>query len=101
MRSGRVKSSTAAPSLRNSGLETTEKVGMGDWDGDWIPAFAGMTEGAGMTGKAGMTALMLVILGLVPGIHDFQGPWIPAFAGMTGRRPASTLRSITSFRPGS
>jgi hypothetical protein len=25
MRSGRMKSSTAAPSLRNSGLETTEK----------------------------------------------------------------------------
>ena len=39
--------------------------------GLWIPAFAGMTVGAGMVGGAGMAALAAM------------GLWVPAFAGMT------------------
>jgi len=126
MRSGRVKSSTAAPSFRNSGLETTEKGGAAlrkrTSNSAWMVA---VTLSAVPTGTVDLSTTTLLSVmwrpmlraaastycrsalpsssGGVPTAMNYTLPCatLAATSVEKVRRPASTFRSITSFRPGS
>ena len=124
MRSGRMKSSTAAPSLRNSGLETTAKwVSTPRAANSWLTAWC--TRSAVPTGTVDLSTMTLKSVmrrpiwraapstycksaepsssGGVPTAMNWMVPCATARATsvVKRRRPALTLRATTRSRPGS
>jgi hypothetical protein len=124
MRSGRMKSSTAAPSFRNSGLLTTEKlastprrvISSCSTAATFWPVPTGTVDLSTTTLKPSMCWPMLRAAastycrsalpsspGGVPTAMNSTSPWATAAATsvVNSMRPASTLASIRPFSPGS
>ena len=123
-RSGRMKSSTAAPSFRNSGFETTAKP-MSAPRRESSSAIASRTRSAVPTGTVDLSMTILCSVmrvpmlraaastycmsadpsssGGVPTAMNCSVPWATAASTsvVNRSRPAVTLRAIIASRPGS